>query len=108
MSKSEAVKPPPIRVQTQGIEAKPVTMNVEAIDWKRLIGLPSFQMFAAERWPNDTGADSEGHAANVAGANGYEPALYETYCQWHKDKGYWPNETPMGELIAADGDTLIA
>lgn len=35
-------------------------------------------------------------------ATGQRPApaeLYADYCRWHENKGLWPNETPLGELI---------
>lgn len=83
---NSALKPPPIRVGVEGFvafEAKP-DAPVQAIDWPRIAGLPAFQMFMAER--------------HQAGDVQPSPVLYDEYCQWHADKGYWPNETPTGEL----------
>lgn len=79
-------KPEPIRVGVQGFvafEAKP-DPAAPAIDWQRLSGLPPFGMFLAERYQSDVPAPS--------------PDLYAEYCQWHAAKGYWPNETPLGEI----------
>lgn len=64
-------------------EAKPDTA-APAIDWQRLSGLPPFCMFLAERYQSGVPAQS--------------PELYSEYCQWHEAKGYWPNETPLGEI----------
>ena len=85
MDAAESTKPPPIRVGVSGFsafEAKPGAPAGQAIDWQRLEGLPSFEMFLAEtRQKAQRSAD-----------------FYDQYCQWHANKGYWPNETPMGEL----------
>ena len=78
-------KPPTIRVGVEGFNAfaaKPEP-PLAAIDWHRLAELPAFQMFMADRVPNEAPPSW---------------ALYDEYCQWHTAKGYWPNETPMGEL----------
>lgn len=90
MSDLPAEKP-----QTQGVgvvgfvafETKPEAPQRQ-IDWARLVGLPSFQMFASER----------------RGAISPSERLYAEYCDWHSAKGYWPDECPMGYLINAGGD----
>lgn len=107
---SQDCKPPTQIASVDGIPPKPVTMNEPAanIPWELLCNQPPFQMYAAERMPNTKGSDSYAHAKAFVGAHDIGLDVYNDYCQWHKDKGYWPNETPMGELIAADGDTLIA
>lgn len=102
-------KPEPIRVAAEGIEAKPVTMNEpqpKQINWRRVAQLPPFQMFATENAANRNAAnrsdkDAETfafefavHQANKHG----DEAAFEVYAAWHEQKGYWPNETPMGEL----------
>lgn len=97
-------KPPPIKVSAQGIEAKPITMNEPApapdVDWRKVAGLPPFQMFVHEKRPCPADADSERWAYEFAcrfidelGAE----ALMQRYVAWHGAKGYWPNETPFGE-----------
>ena len=82
-------KPPTLRVGVSGFsafEAKPGAPDGQAIDWQHLEALPAFEMFLAEtRQKAQRSAD-----------------FYDQYCQWHAIKGYWPNETPKGELI--DGD----
>ena len=42
-----------------------------------------------------------GFAGRMSAMSKPEPsdALYSAYCAWHSSKGYWPKETPMGELI---------
>lgn len=98
--KTPGTKPPTQIASAEGIAPKPVTMNEQArLDWDRIVRLPPFQMFAAERMPNTSGADSESHAKLFASAYGASAGLYDTYCQWHREKGYWPGETPMGEVM---------
>jgi hypothetical protein len=100
-------KPPPIKVSAQGIEAKPVTMNepvpVIDVDWRKVASLPSFQMFLAEKRPCPPEADSERWAfefiSNFIREIG-EEALLQRYVAWHGAKGYWPNETPLGEVMS--------
>ena len=86
----------------QGIAAAPVTMNEPpkstAVDWRRVAALPPFQMFAAERMRNISGKDSQEHAADYVRAQGGGADVFQAYCQWHEAKGYWKNETPMGEV----------
>lgn len=97
-------KPEPIRVSAQGIEAKPITMNEpeQAIDWRELSTLPPFQMFICEKYPcpADT-ADLSRWAVTKAHdliTDTSSDDLYQRYAKWHEDKGYWPNETPQGEI----------
>ena len=92
-------KPEPIRVGVEGIAPKPfeLTPARQRIDWAHLFGLPPFQMYAVERIgkPHD-----EIMAWMPEWANKQDPqALYDDYCQWHAQKGYWPGETPMGRII---------
>lgn len=99
-----AKKPEPIRVSAEGIKAKPVTMNEpsegNAVNWRALASLPPFQMFVDERAPCPGDSDSvrwtyqfvERYIKEVG-----EEALIEKYTAWHKRKGYWPDESPLGE-----------
>lgn len=109
---TKATKPPTQVAGVEGIAPKPIVLTPESskIDWARIIQLPPFQMFAVEICPNLAGNfDDQGLACVHAWMAQYEPEeLYASYCEWHKTKGYWPNESAMGELIAADGDTLTA
>ena len=98
---SQPVKPPPIRVSAEGIAPKPITMNEpppSAADLARLVSLPPFQMFAAERMRNTAGKDGEDHAKDYIRAKGFGQDVVDDYLQWHAGKGYWPNETPLGSL----------
>lgn len=95
------VKPPPQIAGVTGIAATPVTMNEaprdDGVDWLRLVALPPFQMFAAERVRNTSGGDAIVHATDFIKAQGVGHRVFEDYTQWHAEKGYWPNETPLGE-----------
>ena len=81
------MKPPTQIAGVQGIDATrfpvghPPTFNRQ-----RLAGLPPFQMFAAEK-------------RQLPAALVLQEEAVQEYVEWHKAKGYWPNETPFGELI---------
>lgn len=94
-------KPPPIRVGVEGIEPRKQAPGVGAqIDWPRLVELPAFQMYAVERSgksPIDVMAWLGDFLQFEVGQMG-EQSLFDHYCRWHTEKGYWPNETPFGEL----------
>lgn len=92
-------KPEPIRVGVEGIAPKPIELTParKQIDWERLSGLPPFQMFAAEKGSPPSGSIAEWLNGLIQGAGPQE--LYDEYCQWHTRKGYWPGETPMGEVV---------
>ena len=91
-------KPAPQIAGVVGIGAVPIYYEPkQSLDWKKIVSLPPFQMFAAERVRNRAGADAVSHAELVVHAAGGSVDLYDAYCAWHRDKGYWSNETPMGE-----------
>lgn len=118
---TKATKPPTQVAGVEGIAPKPIVLTPEPsnIDWMRIVNLPPFQMFAVER-----AYLSQGELEILTGVQGPNAmrvmqnlvfragndinALYDDYCQWHRDKGYWPNESPLGQLITADGNALIA
>lgn len=83
-------KPKPIRIGVEGIAPKPIELTPERlrIDWASLFSLPAFQMFMAER-----------HAGATVDSVPPTQGLYDEYCCWHSDRGYWPNEDPMGRII---------
>lgn len=94
-------KPPTQVAGVVGIAATPITMNepqAKTIDWPAIAALPPFQMFAAERMRNTSGKDSMEHALDYVRGMGSAPDVLQAYEAWHADKGYWPNETPYGEV----------
>lgn len=98
----QGVKPPPQIAGVAGIGALPITMGQmpaqsRAVDWGRVVALPPFQMFAAERMRNTSGKDSLEHAIDYVRAQGGGVDVFHAYCQWHADKNDWPGETPLGE-----------
>jgi len=95
----DAIKPPPIRVAVAGIEPAPIALTPARRDWERLANLPPFQMWAAERLRSEHpgGRDSAEHARDVVRRLGAGDDVYAEYAEWHAAKGYWPDETPMGE-----------
>ena len=96
------VKPPPQVLGVAGIAEQPIVIHDAKINWAMVAALPPFQMFLAERdGPNQTGQNSQQWATGVAmrlAAAVNDQALFDEYAAWHAAKGYWPNETPMGQV----------
>ena len=92
-------KPPTQYAGVVGIEPKPIELTPArpVIDWHAVAALPPFQMFAAERMRNTSGKDSMDHALDYVRGMGAAPDLLQAYEAWHTAKGYWPNETPLGD-----------
>ena len=95
-------KPPAQVLGVAGIEAAPIIIHDAKINWATVAALPPFQMFLAERdGPNQTGQNSQQWATGVAmrlAAAVNDQALFDEYAAWHAAKGYWPHETPLGEV----------
>ena len=94
-------KPPPQIAGVTGIGATPITMNEpqpNVIPWLEITALPPFQMFAAERMRNTSGRDSMEHARDYVRDMGGGKEVLDQYAAWHYAKGYWPNETPLGQV----------
>lgn len=101
--KNAGQKPPTQGVGVHGFvafEAKP-TVPADPADWARLVQLPPFQMFAAEKMRNTNGADSMEHALAYVRANGGGTDIVDAYSKWHSEKGHWKGETPFGEPVDA-------
>ena len=96
------VKPPPQVLGVSGIAEQPIVIHDAKINWAMVAALPPFQMFLAERdGPNQTGKNSQQWATGVAmrlAAAVNDQALFDEYAAWHAAKGYWPHETPLGEV----------
>lgn len=96
------VKPPPQVLGVSGIAEQPIVIHDAKINWALVAALPPFQMFLAERdGPNQTGQNSQQWATGVAmrlAAAVNDQALFDEYAAWHQAKGYWPNETPLGQV----------
>lgn len=93
-------KPPTQTAGVTGIDghgAMGAAPTEPAIDWFKLAGLPAFQMFVYEQSRFDNMLQVTSWVNNRRDALG-DTALYKLYSDWHKDKNYWPNETPLGEL----------
>ena len=95
-------KPPPQTLGVSGIAEQPIVIHDAKINWAVVAALPPFQMFLAERdGPNQTGKNSQEWATGVAmrlAAAVNDQALFDEYSAWHTAKGYWPNETPLGQV----------
>ena len=96
------IKPPPQVLGVSGIAEQPIVIHDAKINWALVAALPPFQMFLAERdGPNQTGQNSQQWATGVAmrlAASVGDDALFGDYAAWHQAKGYWPNETPLGQV----------
>lgn len=96
-------KPPTQTAGVGGIDAHggmgeaPVEPIKQGIDWQTLIALPAFEMFVFEESGNNDYASITSWIENRRASMGDEK-LYDLYASWHEQKGYWPNETPVGKL----------
>lgn len=83
------MKPAAQSVGVRGIDAtkfrEDEVIPKRLCDRLRIAGLPPFQMFAAEKHQLPAALVLQDDAVNE-------------YIQWHQAKGYWPGETPFGEL----------
>ena len=71
----------------QEVLSKPQTIRV---------GVQGFSAFEAKP---DTAAPAIGWLqSHQSDDPAQSPELYAEYCQGHAAKGYWPNETPLGEI----------
>lgn len=94
-------KPPAQIAGVVGIaprQEKDVTPGAVPINLGTALAHPPFQMFCAENWRNTEGKDAISHAKDVTDSVGWGATLWDTYCRWHAEKGYWPDETPSGEV----------
>lgn len=102
--KPRAKKPPTQTAGVSGIDAHggmgatPIEPTKPSIDWYRLGSLPAFEMFASEQSGQSSFTEIHNWVLNRREALG-DDKLYELYAKWHKAKGYWPDETPMGEVL---------
>lgn len=71
------------------------------IDFHTLANLPAFEMFVFEESGQRAGSSASEWVANRRSTMG-DDSLYDLYAKWHKAKGLWLNESPMGALI--DGE----
>lgn len=105
---SKDIKPAPQTVSVDGFNALMAKYDINRIpkkskiNWARLLTLPSYHMFLIETGSEPQTGSIEKWAlaaTNDKLTNKKEKEFYQEYCDWHKAKGYWPNETPMGELL---------
>lgn len=97
-------KPPTQVAGVVGIAPKPIELTPapeQRVNWRAFAALPPFQMFVAERLPDPTGRNSQDWALRAAqgwAAQQGDQALKDDYYRWHARKGYWPGETPDGNV----------
>lgn len=101
-------KPPTQGVGVVGIEDIPIVLTPEKkVNWHLVGSLPPFQMYVASLVPVPADRDSQTWAIEYAtrtGAQRGDEALLNAYCEWHAAKGYWPKESPFGELLPEGAD----
>jgi hypothetical protein len=89
-------KPEPIVLSVNGIAPKPITMNEPPRDWRRIVSLPPFQMFAREHGAKGNNALQ----TCMTWLQQQEPEMvWADYCDWFAKKGLWQNETPDGRVL---------
>ncbi len=93
-------KPPTQIAGVTGIDAhKPMGSEpAPRINWFSLTRLPPFEMFVLEQSGLNVGGNADEWVKQRRATLG-DDAFYDQYALWHKKKGYWPNETPTGEVI---------
>ena len=79
------------------MDAPPVMLG-SSINWGKLITLPPYQMYIASLGIKTDEESIVEFLKQESERIGLE-AHFDAYCQWHKAKGYWPNETPDGKII---------
>lgn len=104
MTHLDVPKPPPIVVGVNGIESKAVvnTNNEPSMDWRRVMGLPPFQMFIASIIafePDQYESVVSALLEQCSQTTGALQTLFDDYCAWHQQKGQWPKEDPLGNLL---------
>lgn len=98
-------KPPAQGIGVKGIEPRPIelTPNQEMyVNWKAVGALPPFQMFVHEQAPCPPDRCQQQWAIDYGvryGAQVGDRVLLERYAQWHQAKGYWPDETILGQPV---------
>ena len=93
-------KPPAQVAGVQGFNAftTPVDeIKQPVIDWQKLTGLPPFEMFVLEQSGLNVGSAANDWVKQRRSVLG-DSVLYEQYSVWHKNKGLWANETPLGKV----------
>lgn len=94
-------KPPTITVGVQGFVAEKPMGQDPAVDWVRIIEIPKFQMFMCERTKHSHENVMEWIAeacVTESSKLGDANLLWDEYCKWHDNLGYWKNENYYGEL----------
>lgn len=98
-------KPPTITVGVTGLNAflhsgyeDAGETGPERVNWSQLVRLPSFELFVTEQSGHPAGNDAD-HWVMARRQAMSDSVLYELYAKWHKDKGWWAGESPMGGLL---------
>lgn len=106
LEKSQAdnsqAKPEPIVIGVAGFNAFATPSgDPKSVDWAgrwfHLFSLPPFEMYLAEKTGNQDRQAWKAWLEQDIITKGDDMA-YLDYANWHTNKGYWVNETPMGEL----------
>lgn len=102
--KPRAKKPPTQTAGVSGIDAhggmgevvEPADFE-QHIDWRKLTSLPAFEMFVREQSGHDVGSLAGEWINSRRDALG-DSVFYDKYAEWHKNKGLWLNESPIGNI----------
>lgn len=102
-------KPPTQTAGVSGIDAHgamgdaPSNPTVPPVNWQRLIRLPAFELFVSEQSGQSAGSSADNWVRTRRHTLS-DAVLYQQYSDWHKDKGFWPNESPDGLLMEVQSD----
>ena len=97
-------KPPTQTVGIGGIDSTEygIDSREHSIDFGKLMHNPKFQMYSIEISKNPAGCVMdwiENFVVTQCKISG-STTLFDSYSAWHDKKGYWPNETVYGDIIA--------
>lgn len=101
----DPAKPPAQRVAVAGFDISKMgfAAGSSSLPWETLIAYPPFHMFVDEqKFPNPEGKDAMELAVDFIMEQSKTKAelqFYAEYAKWFKDKGFWPNETPLGKPL---------
>lgn len=97
--KTDLKKKPPTQIAgVTGIDGHGAMGEAPVINWFKLVDLPAFEMFVSEQSGLHTKVTVDNWVKDRRATLGDSP-FYDQYAAWHAKKGFWPNETPTGELM---------
>lgn len=97
-------KPPTQTAGVTGIDSHgamgdaPSNPTAPPINWQRLTRLPAFELFVSEQSGQSAGSSADNWVRTRRHTLS-DAVLYQQYSEWHKEKGLWAGESPIGEVL---------